>query len=72
MGITPDCIVCIYKASLAAIRELTSDEVLIKDVVSKVLQLPAMRGLDWSPTSPRVFETVMQRIYDALGDNNPF
>jgi uncharacterized protein with ATP-grasp and redox domains len=72
MLLTPDCILCSYKASLAAIRELTADEALVKELMSDVLQIPALRGLDWTKTSPAIFETVLRKITSALGNPDPF
>ncbi|MEW6140618.1 MAG: ARMT1-like domain-containing protein [Thermodesulfobacteriota bacterium] len=72
MLLTPDCIMCNYKASLAAVRELTSDEDMVREIMISVLQVPAMRGLDWSRTSPEVFEVIFRKIVAAFGNRDPF
>ena len=55
MLLRPDCITCIFKASVSALRELTADEQTIREVVSDILEIPSIRGLDWGLTSPEVF-----------------
>lgn len=72
MLLTPDCILCNYKASLAAIRQLTSDESTIREMISEILSIPALRGLDWNLTSPEVFEIIFKKISDRFGDSDPF
>lgn len=72
MLLTPDCILCIQKASLAAIRELTSDEELVKEVMADLLAIPALQGRDWSQTSPEIFELGFRKITEAFDNPDPF
>lgn len=72
MLLQPDCILCIYKASLAAIRGLTDDEERIKEIVSELLRMPSLQEPDWQLTSPEVFETVLRKISQLLNDKDPF
>ena len=72
MLLTPDCILCNYKASLSAIREVTSDDGSVRELITEILQIPAMRGLDWNLTSPELLEMVFTKILAKLKDSDPF
>lgn len=72
MLLRPDCITCILKASVSAIRELTADEHTIREVVRDILEIPSIRGLDWGRTSPEVFEIACGKITAGLGNPDPF
>lgn len=72
MLLTPDCILCIQKASLAAIRELTSDEAVVREIMTDILSIPALQGRDWTLTSPEVFEMGFRKITEAFGNPDPF
>jgi len=72
MLIEPDCIPCILKMSVSAMRSLTSDEKLIKELLCEILEIPSFRGLYWNITSPEVIERVMEKIMDAMDDPDPF
>ncbi len=72
MLLQPDCISCIHKALLSAIRELTSDEAQIKGLLSELMQLPSLRGPAWDMTSPHVIETALVKISQFFGTADPF
>jgi uncharacterized protein with ATP-grasp and redox domains len=72
MLMEPDCIPCILKMSTSAIRKLTSDEKIVKELLSQILEIPSLRGLYWDVTSPEVIELVMEKIMDAMDDPDPF
>ncbi len=72
MLLTPDCLTCVYKASLSALRRLTSDERLIRRLVAEIMSLPSMRGRQWDITSPEVFEQAFVAINTAFGTDDPF
>lgn len=72
MLFTADCILCNYKASLSAIRELTSDEESVRGLIADIMAIPAMRGLDWNLTSPEVFELAFRKIMATLDNTDPF
>ncbi|MGO9567183.1 MAG: damage-control phosphatase ARMT1 family protein [Desulfomonilaceae bacterium] len=72
MKITPDCIVCNLKAGLMAIRELTTEESLMRELTAEIMQLPAMRALDWSMTGSQLVEQIFKRITAASGNSDPF
>jgi uncharacterized protein with ATP-grasp and redox domains len=70
--IKPDCIPCILKMSISAMRRLTSDEKVVKEFLGEILEIPSLRGLCWNVTSPEVIELVMERIVDAVDHPDPF
>ena len=72
MLLKPDCIPCILKMSTSAIRKLTDDEEVLKELTIKTLQIPALRGLDWGLTSPEVIEQVMEKIIETFQNPDPF
>jgi damage-control phosphatase, subfamily I len=72
MLLTPECIPCVLQASLKAIRLLTVDEEITKALAGRILDIPAMRGLDWSVTSPQVIESAWRMISETLGDDDPY
>jgi damage-control phosphatase, subfamily I len=72
MLLTPDCIHCIFRAALNAIRSLTEDEAIAKRLSQRILEIPALRGLDWSVTSPQVIESAWRLIAEALGAEDPY
>jgi len=72
MLLKPDCIPCILRMSISAIRKLTSDEKIIKELLCAILEIPSLQGLYWDITSPEVIELVMEKIVDAVDDPDPF
>ena len=72
MLMKPDCIPCILKMSISAIRKLTSDEKIIKELLYEILGIPYLQGLHWNITSPEVIELVMEKIVEAMDDPDPF
>ncbi len=72
MLLTPDCIHCVFKASLNAIRTLTDDDEITKGIAQRILEIPALRGLDWSVTSPQVIESAWLIIAEILGQEDPY
>jgi damage-control phosphatase, subfamily I len=68
----PDCIPCILKMSTSAIRKLTDDEEVLKELTIEILQIPALRGLDWDRTSPEVIEQVMGKMIETFQTPDPF
>lgn len=58
--------------STSAIRKLTDDEEVLKELTIKTLQIPALRGLDWGLTSPEVIEQVMEKIIETFQNPDPF
>jgi len=72
MKITTDCIACNLKAALMAIRELTTEESVMRELVAEIMQIPAMRGHDWSITGSQLVEQISNRITTATENRDPF
>jgi uncharacterized protein with ATP-grasp and redox domains len=72
MLIRTDCIPCILRMTVSALRKLFPDEAGAKPIFSEILEIPALRGRCWDMTSPEVLEHVMNRIIPAVNDPDPF
>lgn len=72
MLIKPDCISCILKMANTAVRNLTNDEIIIRDLTIQILTIPSLRGLQWDLSSPEVIELVMEKIIAAFKTPDPF
>jgi len=72
MLIKPDCISCILKMANTAIRNLTADEAVIKELTVQILSIPSLRGLQWDLSSPEVIERVMEKIIGTFKTPDPF
>lgn len=72
MRLKPDCIPCILKMTLSAVRKLTRAETVIQEITVKALQVPALQGLAWDRSCPEVIELVMNRIMEVFQSPDPF
>ena len=72
MKIKPDCIPCILKMSLKAIRNMELDEDSVKQLYMEILKMPYLVGKDWSVTSADVTELVMKKMILFVGNDDPF
>ena len=72
MKITPDCILCNLNTALMAIREVTDDRKAVRELTTRVLELPGLRGLDWSITGSDLAEQMFATITAASGNPDPF
>ncbi len=72
MLIKPDCIPCILRMSISAIRQLPLDENAVKELCGRILENPSLRGRYWDITSVEVIEFVMKEIIAATGAPDPF
>ena len=72
MLIKPDCISCILKMAITAIRRLTTEEEIIRNLTVQILTIPALQGRQWDRSSPEVIEQVMEKIIEAFGTTDPF
>jgi len=68
----PDCILCLLKVSLLAIRELTSHEGRVRELMSLVVDLPFIKRPDWTTVSPQLFEKVFRKLSASFDDKDPF
>jgi hypothetical protein len=72
MKLTPDRIVCNLKAALMVIRELDAKDGILKELVAEIMQLPAMRALDWSITGSQLVEQIFKSVTTAFENGDPF
>ena len=72
MLLQPDCIACILKMSISLLRKLPLNEEHIKRLYTEILEIQALKGLDWNITGPEIIEQVMIKIVDAVEDKDPF
>ncbi|MCD4720555.1 MAG: ARMT1-like domain-containing protein, partial [Desulfobacula sp.] len=72
MLIQPDCIPCILTMSNAAIKRLSLDGTIARELFSNILTIPGLRGLEWNQPSPDIIEVVMKKISAAVNDPDPF
>jgi damage-control phosphatase, subfamily I len=72
MKLSTDCIPCNINAALKAIREITTEESEMKDLIAEIMEIPALRGLDWGLTGSQLVEQVFRRIAAASIITDPF
>lgn len=72
MLLKPDCVPCILRMSITAIRKLPLTENEIKELYEEILEIPSLRGLDWDITSPEVIEGVWKKIVKKTETSDPF
>ena len=72
MLLEADCIACILRMSVAALRQMPLDETTIRELSTEILEIPALRGLDWNTTSAGVIEDIWCKIVKKSGSLDPF
>jgi uncharacterized protein with ATP-grasp and redox domains len=72
MLLEADCIPCILRMAVAALRQLPLDENTIRELSTEILEIPALRGLDWNKTSAEVIEDIWRKIVKQTGSSDPF
>jgi uncharacterized protein with ATP-grasp and redox domains len=73
MLIQIDCIPCLLKLSLSAVRKITNDQGMIEAFFKKILMLDALSGLKWDMTPPEVLEIIALELAKISGGNpDPF
>jgi uncharacterized protein with ATP-grasp and redox domains len=58
--------------SVTALRQLPLDENTIRELTTEILEIPALRGLNWNTTSAEVIEDVWRKIVEKTGSPDPF
>jgi damage-control phosphatase, subfamily I len=71
MLIKPDCIPCILRMSISAIRKLPLPEDAVKDLYIRILEIPSLRGQSWDITSAEIIEYVWKEITATTGSADP-
>lgn len=72
MLLEADCVPCILRMSVTALRQLPLDENTIRELTTEILEIPALRGLDWNKTSAEVIEDIWRKIVKKTGSSDPF
>ncbi len=72
MLLEADCVPCILRMSVAALRQLQLDENTIRELTTEILEIPALGGLNWNTTSAEVIEDVWRKIVKKIGSPDPF
>ena len=72
MLLEAECVSCILRMSVAALRQLPLDENTIRELTAEILEIPCLRGLDWNTTSAEVIEDVWRKIVKKTGSSDPF
>jgi len=72
MLLEADCIACILRMSVAALRQMPLDETTIRQLFTEILEIPALRGLNWNKTSAEVIEDIWRKIVKKTGSSDPF
>ncbi|MBN2125208.1 MAG: DUF89 family protein [Deltaproteobacteria bacterium] len=72
MLITPDCIPCILRMSVTAMRALNLDADRSRGLYRKIARHPGLLGETWDVVSPSIIEGVMEIMEESLGASDPF
>ena len=72
MLLEAECVPCILRMSVAALRQLPLDENTIRQLFTEILEIPALRGPDWNKTSADVIEEIWRIIVKKTGSSDPF
>lgn len=72
MLLKPDCIPCILKMIISYVRKLSDDEEGCRQLLTRFLAIPALRGQNWDLTSPEAIEPVMDMLMETFGVSDPF
>ncbi len=72
MLLRPDCIPCILRMTITSLRKLPLDENAIRALYTDILEIPALRGLDWDTTSVEVIEDLWRKIVKRVNTPDPF
>jgi uncharacterized protein with ATP-grasp and redox domains len=70
--IQPDCIPCILRMSIKAIRKLDFDGSAMKELCGSIMEIPALRGTSWDITSAEIVERVWKKITNRTENKDPF
>jgi uncharacterized protein with ATP-grasp and redox domains len=72
MLLEAECVACILRMAVAALRQLQLDENAIRELTAEILEIPALSGLEWKTTSAEVIEDVWLKIVKKIGSPDPF
>lgn len=72
MLIKPDCIPCILRVTVAALKKISLDENSEKALFAEILENPALRGRVWNTTPAEVIEDIWKKITKKVNSHDPF
>jgi uncharacterized protein with ATP-grasp and redox domains len=72
MLIQPDCIPCILKMAVSAMKQVELEDSVIRNIYPSIAEIPALKGQAWQVTSPLVIEQVLGILEEATGQRDPF
>lgn len=72
MLIKPDCIPCVLRMAVTAMRALNLDESRGRSLYRRIADLPGLRGELWNLVSPDLIEDVMKIIVKTMESSDPF
>ena len=73
MLLKAECIPCTLNMAIKAISSLIPDDAsAAQTFTSRILNIPALRGLDWNITAPGVVEFIIQDIVALTQNPDPF
>jgi hypothetical protein len=72
MKIQADCIPCILAMTLKAVKNLSLTAGAEKELLTEIMKIPGLQGLDWNRTSPAIIEAVMDLITKTVHNPDPF
>ena len=72
MRLQPDCIPCILRVTLSALKKISPDENSVKALYAEILEIPALRGLFWDITPAEVIEDIWKKIIKKADSSDPF
>jgi len=58
--------------AVAVLRQLPLEKNTIRELYTEILDIPALRGLDWNKTSAEIIEDVWRKIVKKIGSPDPF
>jgi len=72
MLLKPDCIPCMLKMTVEFLKKLEGPGPSTKEALTRILEIPPLRGLDWDMTPPEMGEYIMREIVALTGERDPF
>ncbi|MCP4577585.1 MAG: DUF89 family protein [Deltaproteobacteria bacterium] len=72
MLLKADCIPCMLKMTVEFLKKLEGPGPSTEEALTRILEIPPMRGLNWQITPPEMAEYIMREIVALTGDRDPF
>jgi len=72
MRLKPDCIPCMLNLTVEFLEKVEDLGLSMEEAMTRILEIPAFRGLNWEITPPEAAEHLMKEIVARTGDKDPF